>query len=93
MVWMAIVFTRFHTILFFPVRVWLSCWNKANCPHVGPGSKGSTLVRGLSKEASPVFTLVSEKTTENSERLGRHVQPGIEIINALPGNALLSSKN
>ena len=33
---------------------------------------------GLSKRSLPVFTLVSEKTTENFERLGRQARPGFE---------------
>ena len=32
---------------------------------------------GISKESYAVFTLVSEKTTVNSERLGRQARPGI----------------
>ena len=32
----------------------------------------------LSKGSYPVFTRVSEKTTENSERLGRQARPGLE---------------
>ena len=33
---------------------------------------------GLSKESYPVFTRVSEKITENSERLDGQARPGIE---------------
>ena len=36
------------------------------------------LCGGLSKESQPVFTRVSEKTTENSERLGRQARPEFE---------------
>ena len=46
---------------------------------------------GLSKGSQPVFTRVSEKTTENSERLGRQARPGFE-----PGTSrlpVLSVKN
>ena len=38
-------------------------------PSVGVFSKGSY----------PIFTRVSKKTTENSERLGRQARPGIEL--------------
>ena len=38
----------------------------------------NVLRRGLSKGSQPVFTCVSEKTTENSERLGRQTRPRIE---------------
>ena len=33
---------------------------------------------GLSMGSQSVFTSVSEKTTENSERLGRQARPGVE---------------
>ena len=33
---------------------------------------------GLSKGSQPVFTRVLEKTTENTERLGRQARPGFE---------------
>ena len=39
---------------------------------------------GLSKGSQPVFTRVSEKITENSERLGRQARPGLE-----PGSSRL----
>ena len=39
---------------------------------------GMPSVGGLSKGSLPVFTQVSEKTTENSERLGRQARPEIE---------------
>ena len=39
---------------------------------------GMPSVGGLSKESYSVFTQVSEKTTENSERLGRQARPGFE---------------
>ena len=53
------------------------------------GSKADSLSRdisqwvecppwGLSKRSQPVFKRISEKTTENSERLGRQARPGIE---------------
>ena len=42
------------------------------------GLRGSALRMGLSKGFLPVFTRVSEKITENSQRLIRQVQPGIE---------------
>ena len=38
----------------------------------------SALRGGLSKQPQPLFTLVSEKTTENSERLVRQARLGIE---------------
>ena len=38
----------------------------------------SALRGGLSKGSQPVFTRVSEKTTENSERLDRQARPRIE---------------
>ena len=38
----------------------------------------SALHGGLSKGSQPVFTRVSEKTIENSERLGRQARPGVE---------------
>ena len=57
----------------------LVCRDKANCPHVGPGPLGeNALHRGLSKESQPIFKRVSEKTTENSERLGQQARSRIE---------------
>ena len=41
---------------------------------------------GLSKGCEPVFTRVSEKTTENSERIGRQARLGFEPgTSRLPG--------
>ena len=51
----------------------VGCSDKVNCAHVGPGPVG-----GPSKGSYLVFTQVSEKTTENAERLGRQARPGIE---------------
>ena len=46
---------------------------------MGPGTIGGVpSVESLSKGSYPVFTQVSEKTTENSERLGRQARPGFE---------------
>ena len=46
------------------------------------GMKAGCLTRdlggGLSKGSQPVFIRVSEKTTENSEWLGRQGRPGFE---------------
>ena len=42
------------------------------------GLYGSALCGSISKASKPVFTRVSEKTTENFERFGRQVRPGIE---------------
>ena len=51
----------------------------------GPGTIGGVpFVEGLSKGSQPVFTRVSEKSTENSERLGRKARAGFE-----PGTSLL----
>ena len=62
------------------------CKIKANCPLVGPGpASGVCTVGGLSKGSQPVFTRVSERTMENSERLGRQARPGFE-----PGTSRLS---
>ena len=53
---------------------------KANCPLVGSGPiRGVPSVGGLSKASQPVFTRVSKKTTENSERLGRQARPGLNL--------------
>ena len=52
----------------------VGCLVKANCQLVEPGPVGGV----VSKGSQPVFTRVSEKTTENSERLGQQVRPGIE---------------
>ena len=38
------------------------------------------LRRGFYKGSYPLFTRVSEKTTENPERLGRQARPGIEPV-------------
>ena len=47
--------------------------------HQGPKPMGEVpSVGGLSKGSQPIFTRVSEKTTENSERLGRQARPGFE---------------
>ena len=40
--------------------------------------RGSAFRGGLSKGSYPVFTRVLEKTTENTERLGRQARPGFE---------------
>ena len=60
---------------------WLvGCRFKSNCPLVEPGTIGGMpSVGGLSKGSKPLFTRVSEKTTENYERLSRQVQPGNEL--------------
>ena len=49
---------------------------------------GVSSVGGLSKGSQPVFKRVSEKTTENSERLDRQAWPGIE-----PGTSRLPVQN
>ena len=59
------------------------CRYESNCSLVGPGTIGglpSVCVCGgvFSKVSQPVFTRVSEKTMENSERLGRQARLGIE---------------
>ena len=47
--------------------------------------KGRAVRRSLCKGSQPVFTRVSEKTMENSERLGQQARPGIEPgISRLP---------
>ena len=53
---------------------------KTKCPHMGPGPTGGVPSGNLliPKESQPVFSRVSEKTTENSERLGQQVRPKIE---------------
>ena len=59
---------------YFPL-IEIDCRLKANCPLMGPGAIGGVpTVGGLSKGSYPVFTRVSEKTTENSERLGRQAR-------------------
>ena len=68
-------------------RVGLGCGgSKVNYPLVRPGHRGGVLfVGGLSKGSKPVFTRVSEKTTENiSKRLSRQAWPGFE-----PGTSCL----
>ena len=50
-----------------------------NCPQVRPGLVESTLRGSLSKGFNFAFTRVSEKTMENSKRLGRQARPGIEL--------------
>ena len=40
--------------------------------------RGCALRGGLSKGSQPVFTQVSEKTTKNSEWLGRQARQGFE---------------
>ena len=57
----------------------LCCRDQPNGPHVRPGPMGRvTSVGGLSYGSKPVFTRVSEKTSENSERLGRQSRLRIE---------------
>ena len=51
---------------------------KTNIQYLEQVCRGSVLHGGLSKRSYPVFTLISEKTTESSERLGRQVRPEIE---------------
>ena len=52
---------------------------KANFLLVGPGPIGGMhCVGGLSKGSYPVFSRVSLKATENSERQGRQARPGFE---------------
>ena len=58
---------------------YFGCRNKASCLFVGPGPVGglprvSVFLRG----PKPVFTRVSEKTTENFEWLSRQARSGIE---------------
>ena len=76
-----------YSIIKFPLSVWQSNFNlsftkvvvgvKADCLTRDPGlqSHQSTLSGSFSKGYQPVFTRVLEKTTENSERLGRPAQP------------------
>ena len=48
---------------------------------MGPGPIGGVpSVGALSKGSYPVFTRVSEKTTKNSERIGRQARPGFEPV-------------
>ena len=56
-----------------PSNLWLiGCEIKAHCLHERPGLNTEVpTVGGLSKGSYPVFTPVSEKTTENSERLNQ----------------------
>ena len=54
----------------------LGCKIKGNCLHVGPRPSGSALWGSFSKKYQPVIMLVTEKITENSERLGRQARPG-----------------
>ena len=57
----------------------VGCKFESNCPLVGFGTIGGMpSVGDLSKGSYPVITQVSEKTTENSERLGRQAWPGFE---------------
>ena len=52
---------------------------KTKCPHMGSGPTGGVpSLGGLSKESLPVFTRVSERTMENSERLSRQSRPGFD---------------
>ena len=62
------------------------CRYESNCPPVEPGTIGGLpSVGGLSKGSLPVLTRVSEKTTDNSERLGRQARPEFECcISRLP---------
>ena len=56
---------------------------ECNCPLVGPRTiSGSPPWEVFLRD--PVFTRVSEKTTDNSERLGRQARPGFE-----PGTPVL----
>ena len=48
-------------------------------PRNGYYHEWDALRGGLSKGSEPVFTRVAEKTTENSERLGRQARPGINF--------------
>ena len=51
----------------------------SNCPLVGPGTIGGVSSVGVFlRDPSPLFTRVSEKTTESFERLGRQAQPRFE---------------
>ena len=61
---------------------WLVLGFKTNCPFVGPGSVGGvpSMGGGLSKGSKPVFTRISEKTMENSERLIRQERPGLNLL-------------
>ena len=51
---------------------------ESNCLHEGPVIQMGCLCGNLSKESQTIFTRVSEKTTENFERLGRQEQLEIE---------------
>ena len=63
------------------IKGWLvGCRLKANSPLVGPGPLGGVPSVGVFlRGPKPVFTRVSEKTTENSERLGRQARPGLNL--------------
>ena len=55
------------------------CRYESNCPLVGPGTIGGVpSVVVFLRDPSLVFTWVSEKTTDNSDRLGRQARPGFE---------------
>ena len=59
----------------------LNGWLLVLRPIVSLGTKvWSALRGGLSKGLYPVLTRVSEKTTENSERLSRQERPGFEPV-------------
>ena len=70
----------------------LGCRIKVNRSLVGPRpAGGGALHKGHSKRSYSVFILISEKTMENFERLGRQARPGIEsgtsrlpVLNAEP---------
>ena len=76
---------RLFYMLKKPIRVGrLVVAFKADCLTRDLGLWGVLSVGGLSKGSQPVLTRVSEKTTENSERLGRQarkrIEPGIFLL-------------
>ena len=63
------------------------CWLKDLRPVVSRWTQANgwnALRVGLSKGHQPVFTRISEKTTENSKRLGRQSRSGIELSTSHP---------
>ena len=65
---------------------WLVVGFESSCLPMGPGTIGGMPSVGvLLRDPSSYFTRVSEKTTENFERLGRQERPGFESgISRLP---------
>ena len=74
-----IFFNNQRKIFFFRKSIWVGFWDKGQLSAWGTWAwRVRSLHRSLSKEFKLVFTQVSEKTTKNSERLGRQARPRIE---------------